>query len=85
MATGRGEILEEIKLDLKGKYLQLIYPDIHVGTTEAYAGVDFYQGTNSVSDILALPIAEWQIQLENSFEKSIFLFPTLNSLMFFLL
>lgn len=73
LATGRGEKLEEIAVDLKGKYLQLIYPDIHVGTAEAYAGVNFYHGTNSVSDIIALPITEWQIQLENSFEKSIFL------------
>lgn len=72
LATGRGEKLSELSVDLKGKHLLLIYPDIHVGTAEAYAGVDFYKGTNSVSEILALPTTEWQNQLENSFEKSIF-------------
>ena len=72
VATGRGEILEEISVDLKGKYLQLIYPDIHVGTAEAYSGVDFYTGTRSVSDIVSAPLSEWQGYLENSFEKSIF-------------
>jgi 4-diphosphocytidyl-2-C-methyl-D-erythritol kinase len=72
LATGRGEILEEIKLDLKGKYLQLIYPDIHVGTAEAYAGVDFYQDSKSIIEILSLPLSEWKNELQNSFEKSIF-------------
>jgi 4-diphosphocytidyl-2C-methyl-D-erythritol kinase len=72
LATGRGEILEEITLDLKGKHLLLIYPDIHVGTAEAYAGVDFYKDSKSVKEILSLPSTEWQGQLENSFEKSIF-------------
>jgi len=72
LATGRGEELAEISLDLKGKYLHLIYPDIHVGTAEAYAGVDFYKGSKSVGETLTLPITEWQDQLENSFENSIF-------------
>lgn len=72
LATGRGEKLEDISVDLKGKHLLLIYPDIHVGTAEAYAGVDFYQGSKSINEILNLPITEWQNQLENSFEKSIF-------------
>jgi 4-diphosphocytidyl-2-C-methyl-D-erythritol kinase len=72
LATGRGEKLEYISVDLKGKHLLLIYPDIHVGTAEAYAGVDFYQGSKSINEILNLPITEWQNQLENSFEKSIF-------------
>ena len=72
LATGRGEKLEEISVDLKGKHLLLIYPDIHVGTAEAYAGVDFYKGLKSINEILNLPITEWQNQLENSFEKSIF-------------
>ena len=72
LATGRGEELAGISLDLKGKYLLLIYPDIHVGTAEAYAGVDFYKGLKSVGEILVQPLAEWQSQLENSFEKSIF-------------
>jgi 4-diphosphocytidyl-2-C-methyl-D-erythritol kinase len=72
LATGRGEILEVIQLDLKGKYLQLIYPDIHVGTAEAYAGVNFYKDSKSITEILSLPLSEWQNQLQNSFEKSIF-------------
>jgi 4-diphosphocytidyl-2-C-methyl-D-erythritol kinase len=61
-----------IQLDLKGKYLQLIYPDIHVGTAEAYAGVNFYKDSKSITEILSLPLSEWQNQLQNSFEKSIF-------------
>jgi len=72
LATGRGEKLCEISVDLKGKHLLLIYPDIHVGTAEAYASVDFYKGSKSVVEILGLSLTEWQGQLENSFEKTIF-------------
>ncbi len=72
LASGRGEKLAEISIDLKGKHLLLIYPDIHVGTAEAYAGVDFYKGSKSIDEIITLPINEWQDGLENSFEKSIF-------------
>jgi 4-diphosphocytidyl-2-C-methyl-D-erythritol kinase len=39
IATGRGEILEPVDVDLKGNHLVLIKPPIHIGTKEAYAGV----------------------------------------------
>ena len=39
-ASGRGEILEPYPLDLSGYHIEIITPDIHISTPEAYKGVD---------------------------------------------
>jgi len=39
LGTGRGEILTPVDVDLKGKFIVIVKPDIHVSTAEAYAGV----------------------------------------------
>src|SRR5690606_28718323 len=39
LATGRGEVLEPVKIELKGKWLLLVNPNLHIGTKEAYGGV----------------------------------------------
>ena len=71
MATGRGEVLEPIEVDLSGYYLKIVNPQIHVGTAEAYAGVTFSEEAN-LSSLLSKPIKEWQGSVKNDFELSIF-------------
>ena len=71
LAKGRGEILNPIDIDLSGKYLKLINPEIHIGTAEAYGNVDLKEG-NSIREVLKKPIGEWQNSLNNSFEKYAF-------------
>jgi 4-diphosphocytidyl-2-C-methyl-D-erythritol kinase len=39
LATQKGDVLQAFDLDLKGKYLYLIHPNIHVSTAEAYSRV----------------------------------------------
>ena len=70
--TGTGHIMESIKIDLKGKYLWIINPEIHVSTLEAYSGV-----TPKLSDIdmracIQSDMEHWRTQLKNDFEESIF-------------
>ena len=72
LGSGRGEILSETSVSLKGKFLVLVKPDIHVSTAEAYAGVIPKQPTHAIKEILALPIAEWRGRLKNDFEESVF-------------
>ncbi|SNS03787.1 4-diphosphocytidyl-2-C-methyl-D-erythritol kinase [Belliella buryatensis] len=71
IATGRGEILEPIDLDLKGTYLLLINPQIHIGTKEAYAGVT---PTAPAVDLKAALTdrSRWKDELINDFEASVF-------------
>ena len=72
IASGRGEVLQPIDLTLKGYFLKVVNPGIHVGTREAYAGIQFPDQTERVEDVLALPIEDWKDRLINDFEGSIF-------------
>lgn len=71
IATGRGEILEHIDLDLKSKHVLLINPNIHIGTKEAYSGV-----TPKASPVVLKKVLSdrqrWKNELVNDFEASIF-------------
>ncbi|SDC92235.1 4-diphosphocytidyl-2-C-methyl-D-erythritol kinase [Algoriphagus faecimaris] len=72
IARGRGEILEDIDLSLKGSYLVLINPGIHIGTKEAYAGVTPGAPKVNLEEVIA-DRNRWKEELVNDFEKSIFL------------
>lgn len=72
VAKGRGEILTPIKVDLSGLYLKIINLGIHVGTKEAYAGVQFSTSMKSVTEVVSQPISTWKDDLTNDFEKTVF-------------
>jgi 4-diphosphocytidyl-2-C-methyl-D-erythritol kinase len=71
IATGRGEILEPIDLDMKGTHLVLINPGIHIGTKEAYSGVTPTPSKTNLREVLA-DRNRWKDELINDFEASIF-------------
>lgn len=72
LGEGRGEKLNSISVSLKGKYLAVVKPDVHVSTAEAYAGVLPGVPPLDVKEILEQrPIQEWKDLLINDFEKSI--------------
>ena len=71
IATGRGEILESVDLNLKGTYLILINPGIHVGTKEAYAGVKPKKPEVNLKDLIQ-DKSRWKDELINDFEPSVF-------------
>jgi 4-diphosphocytidyl-2-C-methyl-D-erythritol kinase len=80
-ASGRGEILKPSSISLKGKFLLLLNPGIHLSTAEAYAGVTPAEPALSIEHILTLPIQKWQTLLVNDFEKSVFArFPLISNL-----
>lgn len=72
IARGRGEVLSPINLTLKGKFLLVLNPQIHVGTKEAYAGVVPNENQVNLLELLALPLNEWQSKVINDFEEGIF-------------
>ena len=82
IASGRGEILTPSSVSLAGYWLKLINPGIHVGTKEAYAGIQFVDHDRpSIESILRRPIHEWKDFLVNDFERSIFpIFPVIQEL-----
>lgn len=74
-ASGRGEILEEINLDLSKYSIAVVKPHIYVSTREAFnniiAGVQI-NSMHSLRDIINLPIENWKDSLINDFESSVF-------------
>ena len=72
LGSGRGEQLVDLPLSLKGLYMVLVKPDIHVSTADAYAGVKPHTPHQTLTDILTLPVAEWKDHLVNDFERSVF-------------
>ena len=71
-ATGIGDRLEPVGLDLGGWWLTLVKPDIFVSTAEAYRGVTPGRPRHSVRDVVGLPVAEWRDRLVNDFEQTVF-------------
>ena len=73
MVLERGDVFEEVKLDLKGYYLAVVKPPVHVSTAEAYAGVSPRASEHNIKDILEnKSVGEWKNLLHNDFEDSIF-------------
>jgi 4-diphosphocytidyl-2-C-methyl-D-erythritol kinase len=71
-ATGRGEILQPIPLDLSDYEIRIEKPDVSVSTREAYAGVTPKLPAVHVCDIIRTPVTQWRDLLHNDFEDSIF-------------
>jgi len=69
---GRGEVLTKIAVDLRGKYLVLVKPDIHVSTAEAFVGIRPQKPHHSLREVLSLPTTDWKPVLKNDFEDSVF-------------
>jgi 4-diphosphocytidyl-2-C-methyl-D-erythritol kinase len=73
-ATGRGEILEEINLDLSSYKTILVNPNIHVNTAEAFASLDSnnFSPIGELQNQIKQDIATWKNTIKNDFEKPVF-------------
>ena len=81
MMEGRGEILTPLFLSMEEIYLVLIFPEIHVSTQDAYAGVNPVIPPQQLKELIKEPLSRWEELIENDFEKSVFnRYPRLGSL-----
>ncbi len=71
-ARGRGEILEEIQLDLSLFKIVIVNPRIHIDTGRAFLNMTPSKPEKTVKEIIAGPIESWKDELINDFEKIIF-------------
>lgn len=72
LCTGRGEIMSPAEVDLAGKWLVIVKPDVSVSTAEAYAGITPCDTSLSVAEIVKHDLSEWKDLLMNDFEKPVF-------------
>ena len=71
-ASGIGERLEPMALDLSGKWIVIAKPDLHISTKEAFAGVRPRQPEFDLRKLPELPLEEWRHVVKNDFEESLF-------------
>lgn len=72
LATGIGDHLEAIDLDLSAYRIAIVKPSFGVSTRDAYAMVAPHEPETSLSEIIKRPISEWKRLLNNDFEPSVF-------------
>ena len=72
MMEGRGELLSPSTIKLEGMWLVLLFPEIHISTPQAYAGVSPGQPELHLEVLLKSPIHQWKELVINDFEVGIF-------------
>ena len=71
-ATGRGELLQPITLDLSSYKLLLVHPGIHISTAWAFSNINPAITSKSIKEVIRQPISSWQKELKNDFEEPVF-------------
>jgi len=71
-ATGRGEILSPIHLDLSNYQFLLVHPGIHIATKWAFQQLNPHTKSETIVSIIEKPISEWKGALINDFEAPVF-------------
>ena len=72
MATGIGDVLSPLDVDLKGKTLLLVKPPVGVDTRTAYSRVAPAKPVVDLVQTIAQPVESWDGLLVNDFEPSVF-------------
>ena len=80
-ATGRGEILNPISIDLSNYTIALVHPGIHIATKWAFQQLSPCVKEKSIASIIKQPIETWKAELINDFAAPVFkAHPTLEDL-----
>ena len=80
-ASGKGEVLEPLRLDLSGLYLLLVIPPVHISTQEAYGMITPSRPAVSLKKIAAMQVSTWKDTMRNDFEAPLCLkFPIIGKI-----
>ena len=76
VATGRGEKMTSVEVELKGRWLLVIYPNVHVNTAWAYRTFSqagkYNQSNATLTDVIHQGVETWKQDLRNDFEDVVF-------------
>ena len=71
-ASGRGEILEPVFIDLATYKILIVNPGIHINTGWAFSKITPRQPLASIKKIVQQPVDTWKNDLQNDFEAPVF-------------
>lgn len=70
-ASGRGEVFEEIALDLSDYKLVIVNPGIHISTPWAFSQIVPREPVQSLRDTVSQPVETWKDFITNDFEEAV--------------
>lgn len=80
-ATGRGEQLVSLSIDLSGYRFVLVNPGIHIPTGWAFSQISPNRPALNCKDIIMQPVETWRDTLINDFESSVLTtYPTIQGI-----
>jgi len=71
-ATGRGEVLTPIELDLSNYQFLLVHPGVPIATAWAFQQLNPHTKSESLQSVIEKPITDWKNTLINDFEAPVF-------------
>ena len=71
-ASGRGEFMEPVLLDLSAFCIQLVCPDVHVSTHDAYKHITPKPAPADLRNLVGADIMVWRDEVTNDFEGEVF-------------
>jgi 4-diphosphocytidyl-2-C-methyl-D-erythritol kinase len=71
-ATSRGEVMQEVNLDLSTYKIIVVNPRIHVNTAWAFTRIKPHQRAQQILSIIRNPITDWKNLITNDFEVPVF-------------
>ncbi|MBK1441463.1 4-(cytidine 5'-diphospho)-2-C-methyl-D-erythritol kinase [Parapedobacter sp. ISTM3] len=72
LATGIGDVFEDVNVDLSAYQLVLVKPNVHVSTGEAYGTVIPNPEGKQLASAITRPVETWRDTIANDFEPGIF-------------
>jgi 4-diphosphocytidyl-2-C-methyl-D-erythritol kinase len=70
-ATGRGELLQGIQLDLSSYSFLVVHPGVHINTGWAFSQLTPAPSQQSLTAIIQQPVTSWRTVLTNDFEAPV--------------
>ena len=71
-ATGRGEIMEPIQLDLSAYKILIVNPGVHINTGMAFSKINAGEHDTDLKKWIMQPVALWKNYIINDFERPVF-------------
>lgn len=70
-ATGRGELMQPIQLDLSAYSFLIVHPGVHINTGWAFSQLTPAPSPQPLQDIIQQPVTAWRTTLKNDFEAPV--------------
>ena len=71
-ASGRGENLASVELDLSSYKILIVNPGIHVNTANAFKHIVIGKNNTDLQQLVTQPLATWKDSIVNDFEEWVF-------------